>query len=116
MHESISSSGHSNELVAKYKYFCAVILHKTNHMPTNKNATIRYHALDKCFRNPGRRYFWEDLTDACNQALRDFDPACEGIQRRQLLDDIRFMESEQGWSAPLERHKEGKRVFTAMRI
>jgi predicted DNA-binding transcriptional regulator YafY len=80
-------------------------------MPTNKNATIRYQALDKCFRNPGRRYFWEDLLHACNQALREFDPACEGIQRRQLLNDIRFMESEQGWSVPLERHNDGKRIF-----
>ncbi len=80
-------------------------------MPTNKNATIRYQALDKCFRNPGRRYFWKNLLAACNEALREFDPACEGIQRRQLLDDIRFMESEQGWSIPLERHKEGKQVF-----
>lgn len=80
-------------------------------MPNNKNALIRYQALDKCFRNPGRRYFWEDLLETCNQALRDFDPSCEGIQRRQLLDDIRFLESEQGWSVSLDRHKEGKRVF-----
>lgn len=26
-------------------------------MPTNKNASIRYQALDKCFRNRHRRYF-----------------------------------------------------------
>jgi len=112
MHDSISLSGHSNELSAKYYYFCAVILHyKTNYMPNNKNATIRYQAMDKCFRNTGRRYFWEDLLDACNQALLDFDPISEGIQRRQLFDDIRFMESEQGWSVPLNRQKDGKRVF-----
>ncbi|MCB0528334.1 MAG: WYL domain-containing protein [Saprospiraceae bacterium] len=80
-------------------------------MPNNKNALIRYQALDKCFRNPGRRYFWEELLEACNQALSDFDPTSDGIQRRQLLDDIRFMESEQGWSIPLERNKDGKRVF-----
>ena len=97
--------------MAKYEYFCAAILHKTKDMPNNKNAVIRYQSLDKCFRNPGRRYFWEDLLEVCNQALRDFDPMCEGIQRRQLLDDIRFMESEQGWSVPLGRHKDGKRVF-----
>jgi len=80
-------------------------------MPNNKNAVIRYQALDKCFRNPGRRYFWQDLLNACNHALREFDPASEGIQRRQLLDDIRFMESGQGWSIPLGRHREGKRFF-----
>lgn len=80
-------------------------------MPNNKNAIIRYQALDKCFRNPGRRYFMKDLLEACNQALQEFDPAAEGVQRRQLYDDIRFMASEQGWSVPLEKHKDGKRVY-----
>lgn len=80
-------------------------------MPNNKNALIRYQALDKCFRNPGRRYFMKDLLEACNQALQEFDPTAEGVQRRQLYDDIRFMASEQGWSVPLEKHKDGKRVY-----
>lgn len=111
MHDSISSSGRSHKLMTKYHYFCAAYLHKSKHMPNNKNATIRYQALDKCFRNPGRRYFWKDLLDACNHALQEYDPGIAGIQRRQLLDDIRFMESEQGWSIPLERHKDGKRVY-----
>jgi len=80
-------------------------------MPNNKNAIIRYQALDKCFRNPGRRYFVEDLLEACNRAIQEFDPAAEGIQRRQFYEDIRFMVSEQGWSVPLEKHKDGKRVY-----
>lgn len=80
-------------------------------MPNNKNALIRYRALDKCFRNPGRRYFVDDLLEACNRAIREFDPAAKGIERRQLYEDIRFMSSEQGWSAPLEKHKDGRRVY-----
>jgi len=80
-------------------------------MPNNKNAIIRYRALDKCFRNPGRRYFVEDLLEACNHALQEFDPTAEGIKRRQFYEDIRFMASEQGWSIPLEKHKYGKRVY-----
>ena len=35
-------------------------------MSTNKHATIRYLALDKCFRNPGKKYFIEDLIKVCN--------------------------------------------------
>lgn len=66
-------------------------------MATNKHAQIRYNTLDKCFRNPGRQYTLEDLLEACNQAIYDFDPNAEGIKRRQLYDDIRFMESEHGW-------------------
>jgi len=80
-------------------------------MATNKNATIRYNALDKCFSNFGRRFYIEDLIKACNDALYEFDGITDGVKRRQVFDDIRFMESEQGWSIPLERLKDGKRVY-----
>lgn len=80
-------------------------------MSINKNALIRYQVLDRCFRNPGRMYFWEDLLAECNKALVDFDPNNKGIQRRQLFDDIRFMESEAGWSIPLDRIRYGRKVY-----
>jgi predicted DNA-binding transcriptional regulator YafY len=80
-------------------------------MSINKNAIIRYQVLDRCFRNPGRMYFWEDLLEECNKALVYFVPNCKGIKRRQLFDDIRFMESETGWSIPLARYRYGKRVY-----
>lgn len=80
-------------------------------MSVNKNALIRYQTLDRCFRNPGRMFFWEDLLEECNKALINFDPKCEGIQRRQLFNDIRFMESEEGWSIPLEKLKYGRKVY-----
>lgn len=80
-------------------------------MSTNKNATIRYNALDNAFRNPGRRYFIEDLIEVCNKALYEFNASSEGVGKRQIYDDIRFMESEQGWSIPLEKKKEGRKVF-----
>lgn len=80
-------------------------------MSINKNALIRYQALDRCFRNIGRMYFWEDLLDECNKALLDFNPNSDGIQRRQLFDDIRFMESEAGWAVPLARIRYGRRVY-----
>lgn len=80
-------------------------------MATNKHAIIRYQTLDKCFRNPGRKYFIEDLIAECNKAIYDFTGNPDGIKRRQIYDDIIFMESEQGWSVPLERHKEGRKVY-----
>lgn len=80
-------------------------------MATNKHATIRYHALDLCFSNPGRKYFIEDLIEACNNAIYDYTGTTEGIKRRQIFDDIKFMESEQGWSIPLDRIRDGKRVY-----
>ena len=80
-------------------------------MPTNKHATIRYHALDQCFANFGRKYFIDDLIEACNNALYEFNGLSDGIKRRQIFDDIKFMESEQGWAIRLERHSERKRVY-----
>lgn len=80
-------------------------------MATNKHATIRYHALDQCFSNTGRRYYMENLIEACNIALYEYSGSTEGIKRRQVFEDIKFMESEQGWSIPLEHCKDGKKIF-----
>ena len=33
-------------------------------MAINKAAFIRYQVLDNCFRNPAKKYFWEDLLEA----------------------------------------------------
>lgn len=80
-------------------------------MATHKHAIIRYQTLDKCFRNPGRKYFIEDLVDECSNAIYEFTGSELGIKRRQILEDIKFMESEQGWNIPLERIREGHRVY-----
>lgn len=80
-------------------------------MATNKHAQIRYNTLDKCFRNSGKRFAIEDLVAACNEAIYEFTGKEDGIKKRQLYDDIRFMESEQGWSIELEKTKDGRKVF-----
>lgn len=80
-------------------------------MATNKHAQIRYNTLDKCFRNHGKRFTIADLMAACNEAIYEFTGKEEGIQKRQLYDDIRFMESEQGWSIELEKSKDGRTVY-----
>jgi predicted DNA-binding transcriptional regulator YafY len=80
-------------------------------MATNKHAIIRYQTLDKCFRNTGRRYFIEDLVNACSIAIDEFTGNDSGIKRRQVLEDIKFMESPQGWNIPLERIRDGHRVY-----
>ena len=80
-------------------------------MSINKNALLRYQVLDRCFRNTGRKYLWQDLLDEINKALEEFNGPGSVIKRRQLFDDIRFMESEQGWSIPLDRKKDGRKVY-----
>lgn len=87
-------------------------------MPINKHALIRYRTLDKCFSNFARRYYIEDLIQACNDALYQHtgkdkyaDPLNPGISRRQSLVDIDFMESDAGWGALIDRVKDGRRVY-----
>lgn len=79
-------------------------------MPINKNANIRYQALDRCFRDKTHRYFIDDLRHACQEALLSFN--FEGsVSRRQIFDDIRYMESDAGYSIELERLHSGKKVY-----
>ena len=79
-------------------------------MPTNKNASIRYQALDKCFRDFQHRYYINDLMAKCEEALSDFN-GLGGVSRRQVFEDIKYMESDAGWNIPLERWKDGKKVY-----
>lgn len=80
-------------------------------MAVNKNAELRYRVLDSCFRNSGKRYFIEDLIQACDEALLEVNPGHRGLSRRQLFSDIRYMESEAGYAIPLEKKKDGKKTY-----
>lgn len=80
-------------------------------MATNKNALIRYKVLDTCFRNPGRRYFIGDLISECEIVLLEIDPESNGISRRQIFEDIAFMESKEGWNIELDKLRDGKKVY-----
>jgi len=83
-------------------------------MPTNKNAQIRYQALDKCLGNWYRRYYIEDLVEACNNALYLYNSHSakgQGVQKRQVQEDLKFMESEEGYRMRIERIKDGHRKY-----
>lgn len=49
-------------------------------MATNKHATIRYHALNLCFSNFGRKYFIDDLINASNKAIFDHAGIEDGVK------------------------------------
>ena len=63
-------------------------------MPINKKAYIRYLTLDKCFKDRNHRYYMDDLIAKCEEALREND-IYTGVSRRQVFEDIKFMENEQ---------------------
>ena len=80
-------------------------------MASNKNALIRYKVLDNCFRNPGKRYFIDDLIEECENVLLEIDSESNGISRRQIFEDISFMERKEGWSIELDKLRDGKKVY-----
>ena len=80
-------------------------------MAQNKNAQIRYKALDKCFSNQFKRFYINDLIEYCSEVLKNHYLEDKGVSRRQILDDINFMRSEAGFDAPIESMKDGKKVY-----
>lgn len=78
-------------------------------MPKNKNATIRYRVLDRCFRNRRRRFFIDDLVDACNEELMAYDGS--SVSKRQVQQDIAFLESDAGGAIDLERNRDGHKIY-----
>jgi len=84
-------------------------------MANNKNAIIRYEALDRCLSNRYRRFYIEDLIDACNKALYEYNDRShkgrEQVKRRQVLADLAYMKSEIGFSAPIESKRDGHRAY-----
>jgi len=80
-------------------------------MGITKSPLIRYKILDQCFRNPGRRFFIEDLIGECEKVIRETSSNRFTVSRRQILKDIAFMESKEGWEIELNRLKFGRKVF-----
>ncbi len=80
-------------------------------MATNKNAIIRYKVLNHCFSNFSKKYYFEDLLEACNKVLLEHNGPESGIKRRQLYKDIDFMKSEAGFVAPIKGFWDGRRKY-----
>ena len=80
-------------------------------MATNKNAQLRYKALDTCFSNLYKKFFIDDLIEYCSQKLSEHNATETSVSRRQILVDLDFMKSEAGFEAPIESYKEGKKVY-----
>lgn len=80
-------------------------------MAQNKNAQIRYKALDKCFSNQFKRFYINDLIEYCSDVLTEHYATETTVSRRQIFDDIDFMKSETGYDAPIESVKDGRKVF-----
>ena len=63
-------------------------------MAQGKNAYIRYKVLDRCFRDSRRHYYMEDLVEACNEELYNYDGS--SVSERTIREDIHFMQRQAG--------------------
>ncbi len=71
-------------------------------MPVNRNALIRYKAIDACLRNRQRKWTLEKLIDAVSDALYEYEGMDKGISKRTIQADIQVMRSDKlGYNAPI---------------
>jgi predicted DNA-binding transcriptional regulator YafY len=71
-------------------------------MSQNKNALIRYKTIDKCLQNHYRQWTLDDLTQACSEALFEFEGKENTVSKRTTQLDLQLMRSEKlGYSAPI---------------
>lgn len=82
-----------------------------NDRKNNKNQRSRCRALDKCFRNRTKRYYIEDLIEACEKVLESEYGEPVSVSRRTVFDDINYMESDAGFKADIERISDGRRKY-----
>lgn len=80
-------------------------------MSINKNAQLRYKILDECLSNRYKKYFIEDLINTCSEQLSSHYGRETKVSRRQILEDLKFIESTEGYNASIYRYKEGRRVY-----
>lgn len=79
-------------------------------MPVNKNALLRYQAIDNCLKNRGRKWTWKDILEKVNEALVEDNPDSKGIGKTTLYEDMKDIEYRV-YEADIERIKEGKTVY-----
>ena len=78
-------------------------------MPKNLIALLRYETIDKCLRNTGRRYSFQDLRMAVAEALKEKMGKDDIPSVRTIQSDLKNMKSGiLGYDAPIKNKREGK--------
>lgn len=80
-------------------------------MPTNKHAVLRFNVIDKCLSNTGRNWTFDDLKRSIEDKLSEIDSSSSGISIRSVRNDIEFMRSDEGYNAPIESYRIGRKHY-----
>ncbi len=71
-------------------------------MPINRNVLMRIRTIDACLRRRNRLWTLEDLRQACEDALYDYE-GIDGVSLRTVQRDIELMRGDKlGYFAPIE--------------
>lgn len=73
-------------------------------MPSNKNAFLRYQILDELLSNRYHDYSIQDMTDIVSERMAEMDPDTNGIVKRTIEKDIKFLEWDGPFLAEIERY------------
>lgn len=72
-------------------------------MALNKNALIRYRAIDKCLQNKYRKWTLDHLIEACSEALYEYEGRDVSVSKRTVQLDIQMLRGDKlGYNAPIE--------------
>ena len=80
-------------------------------MAKNKGAIVRYRTIDRCLRDIKRKYGIQDLIRECSEALTNALSEETKVSRRQIYDDLNYMESDMGYKANIDHINEGRNVY-----
>ncbi len=81
-------------------------------MPINRNVLMRIRTIDACLRRRNRRWTLEDLRQACEDALYDYE-GIDGVSLRTVQRDIELMRGDKlGYFAPIEVRERKYYVYT----
>ena len=70
-------------------------------MPLNRNTLMRIRTIDACLQRRQRKWTIEDLRQACEDALYDYE-GIDGVSLRTVQRDIELMRGDKlGYYAPI---------------
>ena len=80
-------------------------------MPITKSALIRYQVIDRCLRDVNKQWTLNEIIDEVNEYLVSELGYKKGISKRTIEYDLNFMQSPEGFSAPIEKEKAGENWY-----
>ena len=84
-------------------------MNRTN-ISRNRNALLRHQVIDRCLKNRGRKWTWQDLLNEVNKALLEDNPESKGIGKVTLYEDLKDIEYRI-YNIEIEKLKDGRTSY-----